>query len=95
MTPTDGVTRRQLLGWTAGALAVASSTVRAMTQTTPLDQLPPNLPVPKDDGGCRHLVGMRLPDLELASTRDRRVNLSKVNATRLVVYAYPMTGRPG
>ena len=66
-----------------------------MTQTTPLDQLPPNLPVPKDDGGCRHLVGMRLPDLELPSTRNRRVNLSKVEAKRLVVYAYPMTGRPG
>ena len=66
-----------------------------MGQQTPLDQLPPNLPVPQDDGGCRHLVGMRLPDLELASTRNRRVNLSKVTARRGVVYAYPMTGRPG
>jgi len=64
-------------------------------QQTPLDRLPPNLPVPQDDGGCRHLVGMRLPDLELASTRNRRVNLAKVTARRVVVYAYPMTGRPG
>jgi peroxiredoxin len=69
---------------------------RAMSaQQTPLDRLPPNLPVPQDDGGCRHLVGMRLPDLELASTRNRRVNLAKVTARRVVVYAYPMTGRPG
>ena len=95
LTPTGGLTRRQILGWTAGAVAAASSIVAAMTQTTPLDQLPPNLPVPKDDGGCRHLVGMRLPDLELPSTRNRRVNLSKVAAKRLVIYAYPMTGRPG
>src|SRR6185436_11279930 len=32
--------------------------------------------------------------LELPSTSNRRVNLAKVAAPRLVVYAYPMTGRP-
>jgi peroxiredoxin len=85
-------TRRQLLGWSAAAMAVARG---AAAQQTPLDQLPPNLPVPQDDGGCRHLVGMRLPDLALPSTRNRRINLSKVTARRVVVYAYPMTGRPG
>jgi peroxiredoxin len=57
--------------------------------------LPANLPVPKDDGGAKHLVGMALPDLELPSTANRRVNLSKVAAPRLVVYCYPMTGQPG
>jgi peroxiredoxin len=60
-----------------------------------LDQLPPNLPVPKDDGGCRHLPGMAMPDLELPSTSNRRVNLSKLSAPRIVVYCYPMTGQPG
>ena len=35
-----------------------------------------------------------MPDLELPSTSNRRVNLAKVPAPRLVVYAYPMTGRP-
>jgi peroxiredoxin len=85
-------TRRQLLGWSAAAMAVARG---AAAQQTPLDRLPPNLPVPQDDGGCRHLVGMRLPDLALPSTRNRRINLSKVTARRVVVYAYPMTGRPG
>ena len=35
-----------------------------------------------------------MPDLDLPSTSNRRVNLSKVAAPRLVVYAYPMTGRP-
>jgi peroxiredoxin len=85
-------TRRAVLAWTAG-VAMAGRAMSA--QQTPLDRLPPNLPVPQDDGGCRHLVGMRLPDLELASTRNRRVNLAKVTARRAVVYAYPMTGRPG
>jgi peroxiredoxin len=59
------------------------------------EQLPANLPAPKDDGAARHLTGMALPDLELVSTSNRRVNLSKVLAPRLVIYTYPMTGRPG
>src|SRR3979409_239912 len=67
--------------------------VFAMTQTN-LNQLPPNLPRPKDDGGARHLKGMALPDLALPSTSNRQINLSKVNAPRVVIYAYPMTGRP-
>jgi peroxiredoxin len=85
--------RRDVLALTAASVVASRSPL--MGQQTPLDQLPPNLPVPQDDGGCRHLVGMRLPDLELPSTRNRRVNLSKVTARRVVVYAYPMTGRPG
>jgi len=50
--------------------------------------------VPKEDGSARHLKGMALPDLELPSTSNHKVNLSKIAAPRLVVYAYPMTGRP-
>jgi len=75
------------------ALALRNSVVSAMEQQTNLD-LPPNLPVPQDDGAARHLEGMALPDLELPSTSNRRVNLSKISAPRLVLYAYPMTGRP-
>jgi peroxiredoxin len=67
--------------------------VLAMPQTN-LNQLPANLPRPRDDGGARHLKGMALPDLELPSTGNRRVNLSTVSAPRIVIYAYPMTGRP-
>ena len=65
----------------------------AITQTN-LNELPANLPRPKDDGGARHLKGMALPDLELPSTANRNINLSKVHAPRVVIYAYPMTGRP-
>ena len=60
-----------------------------------LNELPANLPVPKDDGGARHLQGMALPDLALKSTSNRTVNLSKLTAPRLIVYCYPMTGQPG
>ena len=85
--------------WSRRDVLVASAALVAATRMTaaqtPLDQLPPNLPVPKDDGGCRHLAGLPLPDLALPSTRGRQVNLSKVAVKRLVVYAYPMTGRPG
>ena len=80
----DGLSRRSLL---------KLPLVLAMPQTN-LNQLPANLPRPKDDGGARHLTGLALPDLELPSTQNRRVNLSKVSAPRLVLYAYPMTGRP-
>jgi peroxiredoxin len=80
----DGLSRRSLL---------KLPLVVAMPQTN-LNQLPANLPRPKDDGGARHLKGMALPDLELPSTGNRRVNLSKVVAPRIVIYAYPMTGRP-
>jgi peroxiredoxin len=59
-----------------------------------LNELPPNLPKPVDDGGARHLKGMALPDLALPSTANRPVNLSKVSAPRVVIYCYPMTGRP-
>src|SRR4030081_1787244 len=61
---------------------------------TNFNELAANLPRPKDDGGARHLPGMTMPDLELPSTANRRVNLSKIDAPRVVVYAYPMTGRP-
>ena len=67
--------------------------VLVMTQTN-LNELPPNLPRPTDDGGARHLEGMALPDLALASTSGRQVNLSTIRAPRIVIYAYPMTGRP-
>lgn len=58
-----------------------------------LTELPKDLPVPIDDGACNHLVGMKLPALELVATSGRSVNLADINDT-VVVYCYPMTGRP-
>ncbi len=86
--------RRGLLGLPL-ALAMKHPIAQAAQQATGLTELPANLPVPKDDGGARHLKGMAMPDLELPSTANRRVNLSKIGTPRIVVYAYPMTGQPG
>jgi peroxiredoxin len=87
--------RRGLLGLPF-ALAMKHPVAQAAQQAAGnLNTLPASLPRPKDDGGARHLRGMTIPDLELPSTANRRVNLSKISAPRLVLYAYPMTGQPG
>ncbi|MDP2408733.1 MAG: peroxiredoxin [Pseudolabrys sp.] len=56
--------------------------------------LPPNIPVPQDDGAAGHLAGLRLPDLALPSTDGASVNLPSLPG-RTVVYIYPRTGVPG
>jgi len=56
--------------------------------------LPPDIPVPQDDGAARHLAGMKLPDLALAATRGGAVNLARLSG-RTVLYIYPRTGVPG
>ena len=56
--------------------------------------LPGDLPVPQDDGGARHLTGMRAPDLSLAATDGGSVNIARMRG-RTVVYVYPRTGQPG
>lgn len=56
--------------------------------------LPDNIPIPVDDGATRHLPGMRLPDIALASTDGTMVSLAWLPG-RTVVYIYPRTGRPG
>jgi len=56
--------------------------------------LPPDLPVPQDDGKARHLTGMTLPDIALPATDGSMVSLARLKG-RTVVYAYPRTGEPG
>ena len=60
----------------------------------PFTQLPANLPVPEDDGACAHLSGQHLPDLFLVSTSGEHINLRQ-RPGLVVLYAYPLTGRPG
>lgn len=52
------------------------------------------LPAPVDDGGARHLEGMLVPEVALAATDGRSVVLGKLRG-RVIVFAYPRTGRPG
>lgn len=51
------------------------------------------LPAPIDDGACDHLRGLRLPPVALLSTSGEWVDVSAL-AGRVVLYCYPMTGRP-
>jgi len=57
--------------------------------------LPPDLPVPVDDGACDHLPGLRMPPIVLPSTRGRMVDVGALGRGRAVIYCYPMTGVPG
>jgi peroxiredoxin len=56
--------------------------------------LPPDLPVPVDDGACDHLAGATMPPIVLPSTDGRLVDLDAL-AARTVIYCYPRTGVPG
>jgi peroxiredoxin len=58
-----------------------------------LSRLPPDLPVPEDDGAADGLEGRLVPDVELASTRGP-VLLREASQKRLVLYVYPRTGHP-
>jgi len=62
-------------------------------RTDNLYELPKGLPVPQDDGACRHLAGMQMPRLALLSTGGRDIDLSALPG-RTIVYVYPRTGRP-
>ncbi len=54
-------------------------------------ELPSDLPVPVDDGACDHLVGMRLPAVQLTSSAGRAVDMSRLVGLT-VIYIYPMSG---
>ncbi|MDD2833206.1 MAG: peroxiredoxin [Methylotenera sp.] len=55
--------------------------------------LPDELPIPVDDGLAAHLEGTYLPSISFKSTNGHTVDLSHIKH-RLVVYIYPLTGRP-
>lgn len=61
-------------------------------------KLPPDLPVPEDDGAADHLLGLPLPNLSLPSTLGGELDLATAarDTNRfLVAYVYPRTGVPG
>lgn len=62
---------------------------------TEFNQLPPDLPVPQDDGAADHLAGRLIPTLTLPATSGQRVTLDELGVGRTVLYVYPLTGRPG
>ena len=57
-------------------------------------ELPPDLPVPVDDGACDHLPGSRVPSVRLASSSGRWVDLAEIADRPTVLFFYPRTGEP-
>jgi len=59
--------------------------------------LPTELPIPEDEGATAHLEGARMPRLTLPATDGSSFPVGRPPAgfDRLVLYAYPRTGRPG
>jgi len=60
---------------------------------TDLLRLPPDLPVPVDDGACGHLPGLAIPSLILSSSQGD-FDLAAFAQRHAVLYVYPRTGRP-
>ena len=58
-----------------------------------INQLPENVPIPKDDGLANHLVGVKLPNIALQDTNGSKFYFSSMAGYK-VIYCYPMTGRP-
>jgi peroxiredoxin len=58
--------------------------------------LPPDLPVPEDDGGADHLPGAELPSMSLPVAGGGQFDLRGSDAAgTLVAFVYPRTGTPG
>lgn len=76
--------------WTPGS---ASSGNSALARDD-LYTLPPDLPIPLDDGAAAHLPGLSLPPLGLSSTSGREVRLDALGPGWTILYCYPRTGHP-
>ena len=59
-----------------------------------LSVLPPNLPIPEDDGCCNHLLEKTIPDISLPNQDGIYLKLRRDVSFRIVLYCYPMTGNP-
>ena len=60
-----------------------------------LSVLPPNLPIPEDDGYCNHLLEKTIPDISLPNQDGIYLKLRRDVSFRIILYCYPMTGKPG
>lgn len=61
-----------------------------------LTALPANLLIPQDDGACDHLFGLAFPNLSLSSTTGEEISPRALSLKKdVILFCYPMTGRPG
>ena len=60
-----------------------------------LSELPENLPTPKNDGACDHLLGKTTPNILLASTSGDSLDVCTIEIKFVTVYFFPMMSVPG
>ena len=60
-----------------------------------LSIMPSDLPVPENDGACRHLLNTSIPSLSLANQDGNLLKLKRKDTFRIILYCFPMTGHPG
>jgi len=81
----------------AALAAIPTDTREAAEAVGPMaddpSTLPEDLPEPVDDGAADHLPGATCPSVSLPATDGSTVTLAALEG-RVVVYAYPKTGRP-
>ncbi len=59
-----------------------------------LTKLPDDLPISEDDGACNHLTNFTIPPISLPNQDGNLLRLNRLDTFRIVLYCYPMTGRP-
>ena len=59
-----------------------------------LTKLSDDLPIPEDDGACDHLMNFTIPSISLPNQDGHLLRLNRYDTFRIVLYCYPMTGRP-
>jgi peroxiredoxin len=57
--------------------------------------LPPDLPVPEDDGAADHLTGIEMPSVRLPATDGSIIALGNLPARCSLLFCYPRMARPG
>lgn len=57
-------------------------------------ELPTNLSKHVKDSECNHLLHSTIPDILLPTQNGNLLRLNRIDTFRLVIFCYPMTGRP-
>ena len=56
-----------------------------------LSVLPTNIPIPKDDGACKHLLNKTLSKISLDNQSGNSLQLNRKDTFRIVLFCFPMT----
>lgn len=64
-----------------------------MARLASVYDLPPDLPVPADDGAAAHLLARRIPSVTV-TTGGKPVDLARLTSGKAVIFFYPRTGVP-